>query len=77
MIVKIPYGRKGIMNPPYTKAIKISRSLQLDYGLTHEKDFTWHFDSASQNLVISLNAEHESLASILAMKYLGTDLYEI
>lgn len=77
MIVKIPYGREGKMNPPYMNAIKISRTLQADYGLTHEKDYTWHFDTKAHLFIISLNEEHESLASIIAMRYLGQDLYEI
>lgn len=77
MNIKLPYGREGKMNPPYMGAVKISRCLQKDYGLIHEFDYTWHFDSKERNLIISLHQEHELLASILAMRFAGQDLYEI
>lgn len=77
MIVKLPYGRDGKMTLPYMNAVKISRSLQADYGLIHEVDYTWHFDSKEQNLIISLNQDNESLATMIAMRLLGQDLYEI
>lgn len=77
MNVKIPYGREGKMTPPYMSAVKISRSLQADYGLIHEVDYTWHFDSKERNLIISLNEDNESLASMIALRFMGQDLYEI
>ena len=77
MNIKLPYGRGGKMNPPYMGAVKISRCLQKDYGLIHEFDYTWHFDSKERNLIISLNQDNESLATMIALRYMGQDLYEI
>lgn len=78
MMVKIPYGDSDRrFNPPYSSAIKISRSIQADYGLVHEVDYTWHFDTKAQQLIISLNQHNESLASMIALRYLGQNLYEI
>jgi hypothetical protein len=58
-------------------AIAISRLLKEEYNLAHGIDFTWYWETGNKNLVIKLAEEHESMATYISLRFLGTDLYEL
>jgi hypothetical protein len=77
MIVRIPYHRNNTSAPPMKGAISISQILKEQYNLVHELDYTWYFEPTKKNLVISLNDTHASLSTMISMRFIGVDLYEI
>lgn len=77
MIIKIPYNDDYTNAHPMKGALTLSSILKEEYGLVREKDYTWHFATREKNLVISLTEEHASLSSVLVLRFMGVNLYEI
>jgi hypothetical protein len=77
MIIKLPYHSDRTNGHPIHGAIAISRLLKEEYNLAHGIDFKWYWETKGKNLIIELTPEHESMATYISLRFLGTDLYEL
>jgi plasmid rolling circle replication initiator protein Rep len=77
MIIKLPYQSDRTNGHPVRGAIAISRMLKEEFNLIHGTDFKWYWETNRKNLVIDLAQAHESMASYIALRFAGADLYEL
>ena len=76
-LLNIPYNKEYTNAKPMNGALAISKIIKEEYGLEHSKDYNWTWHPTDKVLVIAFNDEHESLASMIGLRFMGVDLYEI
>ena len=67
IIVRVPYQANGLRAADLGLAIG---KWCIDSGLTYEADYTWHLASLSKQVHVTLNDDHESVASLLALRWI-------
>lgn len=76
-IVRIPSNTGLLQSRPITGALEISRSLKEEYKLVHNVDYKWYWDKDGDILIIELADGHETLASLIALRFMGANLAEL
>jgi hypothetical protein len=75
--IRIPYHKDGTNAKPTLGATAISKILKKEFSLKYGIDYNWHWDFRQKNLVIAFSDEYASMASLVALRFTGVDLYAL